>query len=130
MGNGVRKRFYRRPGAFRWREASPRRPLQRRTVELRHLEHRAHHAARPRGVFVREEILDLGGHHLPRDAELVLEPAALALLSAGGELLPEVIDLVLIGAVDLQRDRLGELKERTAVECGERLPRNLEYDRH
>ena len=40
------------------------------------------------------------GHDLPRQAEPVLQPAALALLAAVGELVPVVVDLGLVGAVD------------------------------
>ena len=59
----------------------------------------------------------LGRHHLPRDAELVLEPAALALLAALGQPGPVVVSLLLVGAHDLEGDRLVEPGLRAAVEA-------------
>ena len=66
------------------------------------------------------------GHDLPGQAELVLQPAALAVLAAVAELVPVVVDLVLVGAADLERDRLVEGELRAAVDDGERLPVELE----
>src|SRR5215470_5775061 len=106
------------------------RPPQRLDVDLLHLEHRRHQPLRPRRVLVADQLDQRRGDHLPRDAELVSEPAALDFLAAGGELRPEVVDFLLRLAVHHQRDRLGELEERPAVERGEVLPVELEGHGH
>jgi hypothetical protein len=66
-----------------------------------------------------------GRHHLPGEAEFILEPAALAFLAALRQLAPEIIDIVLRLAGDLERDRLVELEMRAAIERDEALPFNL-----
>jgi hypothetical protein len=63
-----------------------------------------------------------GRHHLPGEAEFILEPAAPAFLAAFRQLAPEIIDLVLRLASDLERDRLVELEMRAAIERDEALP--------
>ena len=68
------------------------------------------------------------GHDLPGEAVAVLQPAALALLAALGQRVPVVVDLVLVGAVDQQRDGLVEREHRTAVDGGERLAVEHELD--
>ena len=79
------------------------------------------------GVGVVQQRLPARWAHLPREPVLVLEPTALTLFAAvGGELLPVVVDLVLVGAVDQQRDRLGERKVRTAVQPDEPTPEHRE----
>src|SRR5690242_53098 len=73
--------------------ASVARLLQRGDVELAHLQHRRHDALRPRGIGVARELDHLARHDLPRDAELVLQPAAVAGLAAvDGELRPQRVD--------------------------------------
>src|SRR5262249_44492129 len=70
------------------------------------------------------------GQDLPGEAELVLQPAAAAFRSAFCQLAPEVIDVLLRVAQNLERDRLGELEERSAVE-GEKLQAvDLKSDGH
>src|SRR5262245_64049131 len=82
------------------------RPPQGLDVELLHLQHRRHHPLRFRRVLVPHQLEQRGGADLPRDPELVLEPAALDFLPAGGELGPEVVDFRLGLAVHDQRERL------------------------
>src|SRR5919106_1223499 len=80
-------------------------------VEFAHLQHRLHGSLRLLGARVREDLVEAGRGDLPGEAVFVLEPATHALLaSVGGELLPVVVDLVLVLAVDLERDRLVERK--------------------
>src|SRR5690606_36261635 len=62
-------------------------------------------------------------------AEAVLAPAAHALLAAvGGERVPVAVDFGLGLAGNLERDRLGELEVRAAVQAGEGLAHQLELD--
>ena len=68
------------------------------------------------------------GNDLPGDAELVLEPAALALLAALGQPVPVVVGLLLVLADDLEGDRLGERELRPAVEGGVLLAVEGEVD--
>src|SRR5262249_29688924 len=104
--------------------------LQCRQVELAHLQHRLHRAVGALRVGVREHLFHAGRHHLPGEAEAVPEPTALALLSAVGELLPEVVDLILGLAFDRERDRLVEAELRAAVDADEPLAVELELDCH
>src|SRR4051812_33474724 len=75
-------------------------------VDAAHLQHGLGGALRPSGVGIVEQAHELGGDDLPGDIELVLEPAALALLAAVGEPGPVVVGLLLVGAHDLEGDRL------------------------
>jgi hypothetical protein len=101
-----------------------RRPVRRGThggdVDLAHLHHRVPRALDPLGVGVGEELVHARRDDLPGDAEAVLQPAARAFLAAVGELLPVVVDLVLVLAVDQEGDRLaeGELVVATIREFG------------
>src|SRR6185436_3093705 len=67
----------------------------------------------------------------PGQAVLVLEPAADMRLgiAAGAQLVPVVVELLLVFDIDLQRHRLVELEDRSAVECRERQARELELHR-
>src|SRR4029077_12185156 len=67
---------------------------------------------------------------LPGDAVLVLQPAARALLPALRQPAPEMIDLRLCRAGNLERDRLVELEMRAAVERGKGLAVDLKLDNH
>src|SRR4051812_29746286 len=100
-------------------------------VELHHLHHRCEDALAARFVRARRQLEEATRHDLPGDAELVLEPTALALLAAAREqALPVVVDLRLVLAVDDEGDGFVELKMRTAVERGELLAVELERDGH
>src|SRR5262245_46905406 len=68
--------------------------------------------------------------HLPGEPVFVLEPAARMLLAALGEPVPEIIDLRLVLAIDLERDGLVEGELRSAIEGREFLSRDLEVDPH
>src|SRR5215213_6379390 len=104
--------------------------LERRDVELAHLQHRGHRALGDAGVGVGDELLKAGRHDLPGHPEAVLQPAAWALLAALGQDGPVPVDLLLRLAVDLQGDRLVEGEPRAAVEREEGLAVELEGDRH
>src|SRR5262249_44248493 len=82
-------------------------------------------------VLVPDHLSKRGRHHLPGQAELVLEPAAGALRAAAGdELAPVIVHLLLVLAVDLERDGLAELEVRAAVEGHEPLALDLELHGH
>src|ERR1700687_3200102 len=57
------------------------RSLKGGDVDLAHLEHRVRGSPRPRGILVTQQIHEGRRDDLPREAELVLQPAALALLA-------------------------------------------------
>src|ERR1035441_1292064 len=80
--------------------------------ELLHAHHGLH------GLGVLDELGQAGGHDLPGEAELVLEPAAGDFGSAGGELRPVIVDFVLGVAADYEGDCVSELVRRAAVERG------------
>jgi amino acid efflux transporter len=103
------------------------RPLKLRDVELAHLEHGLHGPAGLVAVRVTEQFAEHGRDDLPGQAVAVLEPTALAgLTAAREELLPVVVDLLLGLHADEQRDRLGEGELRAAVEHHELAAGQLE----
>src|SRR5438093_11121092 len=99
-------------------------------VDLLHLEHRGHDAFRFFGILVLQHLRQDRRNDLPRHAEAILEPAALHFLAARGQLLPEMVHFLLRLAVHHQRDRLGELEERPAIERHEPLAIQFELDGH
>src|SRR5712664_99007 len=105
-------------------------PLQAFDVDLLHLHHRLHDALRYCGIGIAQELRQRGRNDLPRQTELILEPAAHLLLSASGELLPQLVDLFLGLAIHDERYRLRELKLRPAVQGNEFLPVELETRGH
>src|SRR5262245_2437030 len=112
-----------------WSLGGVRSALQLSDVELLHLEHGSHRSLRPPRVGVADEFQQPGGDDLPREAEPVLQPPALALLPAvGGERVPEVVDLILGVAAHEERERLGELVVRPAVQRDQ--AKSLELERH
>src|SRR5437763_6409165 len=104
--------------------------LQLCDVELLHLHHRFADALGFRAVRVLKQLAEHGRDDLPRHAVFVLQPSALHLLSAGGKLLPQLVDLLLGLAIDDERYRFVELELRSAVEREELLPVELEGDGH
>src|SRR4051794_1724764 len=94
---------------------------QRGDVELDHLEHRLHRAPGALRVRVREQLLHAPRHHLPGHAVPVFQPAALHFLPAFGQALPEIVDLLLVLAGDLEGDGFVEGELRAAVDPGEPL---------
>src|SRR5687768_2929968 len=91
--------------------------FQTRDVELRHLHHGLHDPLRSLRVLVLQHVDENGRYDLPRQAKLVLEPAALTRRSAiSRELLPIGFDLVLRLAVDDQGHGLVELERGAAVQ--------------
>src|SRR5690606_6865696 len=76
------------------------------------------HLGDPRGALgVGHQLSEAARDDLPAEAEPVLEPAALRLLAAvGEERVPEVVDLLLVLAVDPEGDGLVEPEERPRVE--------------
>src|SRR6476646_8529833 len=106
--------------------------LQPALVQLPHLEHRVHHALRPRGIAAAtEQTAELLRDDLPRQPELVLEPAAPTRRPAvGGELVPQGVDLLLSIAPDEEGHRLVELEQGPGVERHEFLALELVLDGH
>ena len=104
--------------------------LQDFELELGHLEHRGENALRLRWIFVLKHHDRGAGDDLPREAVAVFEPAALALAAALGKFFPEAVDLGLRVTVYDERDRLGKLKNRPAVQHHEFLAGEAEADGH
>jgi len=75
------------------------------------LHHRFHDAIRLPGIGIAQHIVEKDRVDLPRETEFVFEPAALPGRSTvGGKFLPEIIDFILVLAVDRERDCFGELE--------------------
>src|SRR3546814_2540962 len=98
--------------------AAPRR-LDRGDVDLLHVHHRIKRAL----CFIAADRQRLGQHarrDLPRDAPLVLAPAARALLAAiADDGVPVAVGLLLIVGGDLERESFVVLERGTAVERSE-----------
>src|SRR5499427_7753100 len=119
--------------SLRWRNAARSgrlRPSQGRDVDLAHLQHRAHDPLRRFGISVHQHLGQRSREDLPREAELVLEPAAVALFTVLCQRAPEVVDLLLRFTGHLERHRLVELEMRAAVERQEVLPFDFELHGH
>ena len=97
------------------------RGAQRRDVELAHAEHRLRGRRGLGRVGVADEVDELRGDDLPGEAVAVLESPALRLLATVAQQLPVAVDLRLVGAGDLERDRLVEGELGPAVDPDERL---------
>src|SRR5450631_2130500 len=96
--------------------------FQRGDVELDHLHHRLNSPLGAGGIGTAQMLHQRGRHDLPRYAVTVLQPAATFDRPAiGGQPVPQAIDLSLIGAVDLERDRMGIFEAPAAVERHEAL---------
>src|SRR5713101_7108144 len=79
---------------------------------------------------VGHHVLQAGIIDLPGQPIAVLQPAAVALLAAGDERVPQPVDVLLDLAVDVERDRLVELEMGPAVDGDEILALELEGNRH
>ncbi len=92
-----------------------------------HLHHGLHGAIRLLAIGIAEVTAKRRGHHLPRQAESVLEPSAFRFLAAvGGQLVPEIVDLFLGLDADEEGDGFVELVGRATVQGMEFLPLELE----
>src|SRR5690349_17104950 len=105
--------------------------FERGDVEFAHLHHRGECALRSL-VRLDEPVEHLRGHHLPGESISILEPAAHLRLriAPGRELVPVIVELLLVIDEDLKRDCFVELEDGPAIERGERQPREFEGDGH
>src|SRR6266436_9533131 len=104
--------------------------LQAFDVNLGHLQHGFENPVRFYRVFVLHQFEQRLGDDLPRYAKFVLQPCAFIFSPASGELLPQLIHFCLRPAV--YKERYGRRKSvvRTAVQCHEVLPFELESHCH
>src|SRR5574340_43763 len=109
-----------------------RRAFERGDVEFLHAHHRHHCAVDTAGVRIGDEVDQPIRHDLPRQAVAVGEPAALLRFRRAvcAEFFPVMIDLGLRLAMYDERHRRAELEMRSAVERGETLAVEFEFDRH
>jgi hypothetical protein len=96
--------------------------LEIRYDDLAHAEHRLGRRYRTRRTGIVEQLKEPLRHDLPTQPIAVLQPATLRFLAAVGQALPVIIDLVLVLAVDGERDRLGERKLRPPLMAMKRAP--------
>src|ERR1043166_467841 len=104
--------------------------LQGGDVEFLRLKNGIHDTTRFGCVGALQQLRHDGGNHLPGEAELVFEPAALlrVRVAARAQFAPVIIDLLLFVANDLERDGLIESKLRTAVQRDEVRAERVELD--
>jgi hypothetical protein len=89
-------------------------------VELDHLHHRFHHSLYFLSVRVADELHESSRHNLPRETELIGDPATLQGGSAGAsELVPVLVNFFLVLAVDKERETLGECERRWRPQSSE-----------
>ena len=100
-------------------------------VELLHLHHGLKGSLGFFGIGVVEQLRQDLGDNLPGEAKLILQPAALLRLriAALGQPLPLVIHFLLSRALNLKRDGLVELENRSTIERGEGLSVQLKGHR-
>src|SRR5512144_1150989 len=85
------------------------RSLKGRYVELHHRHHGFHHSLHLPRVPVADQLDESPWDNLPRDAERILDPAALGRLRAGlDELVPILVDFRLVLAVNIEGEAFGE----------------------
>jgi amino acid efflux transporter len=102
-------------------------PLQRRNVELLHLEHGLHRSPGLLLVGIAQQPRQRARHDLPGQPEAVLQPAAPAgFASVGRQAIPVVVHLILRLDVDVQGYRVRERMRRTAVDGHKPLAGELE----
>src|SRR2546422_11751005 len=90
--------------------------LERRDVELAHLEQRLHDLPGVPGFGVSHHLAERARNDLPRHAEAILEPATASLFTAiRREPLPDVVELFLCVAGRDEREPFGEREARPAV---------------
>src|SRR5690606_5128620 len=101
-------------------------------VKFLHRVDRQHDALAAGRLPGAEQIAQHRGYNLPRQAELVLQPAALprAGVAPLAEPLPVVVHFLLRFAVNLKGNGFAELEGRAAVESGEPLPIQFEINEH
>lgn len=91
-------------------------PLEGRHVELHHRHHGFHHGLDLPGVTVADQLHESPWDDLPRDPERILDPAALGRRGAGlDELVPILVDFLLVLAVDIEREAFGEGEVRAPL---------------
>src|SRR5207253_2106506 len=95
-----------------------------------HLRHGLHDPVRLLRILASQQLAQHGGNDLPRQPELVLEPAALVFRSTGGQLLPQLVHFLLRLAVYEQGYRRRELELRAAVQGVKVLTLELEGAAH
>jgi hypothetical protein len=105
--------------------------LQAFDIEFLHLQHGLKGPLGFCGVRIGEQLRQDLGYNLPGEAKLILQPAALLRLriAALGQPLPVVIHFLLSRALNLKRDGLVELENRSTIERGEGLSVQLKGHR-
>src|SRR5688500_14696764 len=97
------------------------RRLDLRDVDLRHLQHRFERALGDTLVRARDRVGQHARRDLPRQAPLVLAPAARAFLPAiADDRVPVAVRFGLVVGRDLERERFGLLELRAAVQADAR----------
>ena len=85
-----------------------RRGIHSRHVDLRHAKYRGKGTLPATLVRIVQQLRHAGRYDLPRHAVLVLQPTTRPLLATLGQPCPVVVDLILVGAIDQQRDGFAE----------------------
>ena len=92
------------------------RSFQCRHVELDHLHHRFHHSLYLLLVLAADELHETSRDDLPRDAELIGDPATLRWGCPGAdEFVPVLVNFFLVFAIDKERETFGEFEVRAAI---------------
>lgn len=107
--------------------------MKSRNVNLLHVHHRIRSLPRHLLITRSQQLLQHSRNNLPRKPKLIRNPATLLLgrVTSLSKLAPVIIDLLLVLAVDLEGDGLGELPFGGAsVETDEGVAAELELDDH
>src|SRR5262252_8745108 len=92
--------------------------FDRGDVDLSHVHHRLESALGRRAIRIGDCVSEGAGRDLPRQAPLVLAPAACAFLSAiSDDCVPQAVGFGLVVGRNLERERLAVLELRSTVQA-------------
>ncbi|KEY83019.1 hypothetical protein BA78_8859 [Aspergillus fumigatus] len=106
--------------------------LKKPGVQFLHLDHLVRHARFPLQIRITQHLLQPSWDNLPRKPKLIGHPSALLFrfIAPVFQVVPVVVDLVLILTVDLEGDRPREFELGAAIQSCKSLSVQFEFNNH